>query len=215
MNYNATVAQVEAEYKEHASLTAEPCPCPHCGWVQPDMIGSAAALRHSSITLFGFLILLVSSIATGLQLLPGLLGCGVSAGIVACALVLHLVGVFANPNRKRERNLEQAQARLTDGSLRLIQAGAPTAAPAFSRPVGRILFLTGLLIGSALAFLAPVVIGWPLLLGQALAMILFAYAGVAFANIAVDMKKRAHPHEVLKVYSTLATDENVPEDFRS
>lgn len=211
--YGATLATVEAAYRQEASQFSDPCPCPHCGLLQPDMIGSLRSSRHFTATLFGFLILLGCSIATGIGLMPMLPGSLVCGGIVLGVLVSHLILALRDPNHDLNTNLAEANRRIEEGSLRLVKAGEQVVLPPAGKPFNRLIRATACLLGAASAFALPAIQPMPTWIGQIPGFVLYLFGGSQFANMAFAMIKLALPHQVLEMHSLVVTDESVPEGF--
>jgi hypothetical protein len=214
LNFNATIATVEADYRRHALDTAELCPCPHCGALQPDMIAGAKAVSIGTATFIGFLALLINGLAAGFDLLPRAACCGIAVGFVAGFLVYDLYQLLLDMNRDLALNLAWAKRRLDEGSLQLLQPGGNVNAPALPIPLRPAVIAAGLMLGSAVAFLSPLLLDWPLWPGQVPGLMLFIVAGVMIANLGFDLKRRAHAHKLAQVNCTVVEDESVPEDFR-
>jgi len=81
-------------------------------------------------------------------------------------------------------------------------------------PLSRILLAASMLLGSAITFVVPAFVTWPVWVGQLPGLILFVASGSTFAAIAFDMKKAAHPREIVEIHSIVVTDESVPEGFQ-
>ncbi len=211
---NDTPEILERQYAKHASQSTEICPCPQCGWIQPDMIANAKADYHSTGTLIVVLILMVNAIATSLALMPPAIGCYVAAGAAWAVLLFHLYHAFSNPNRLLVVNVDIAKIRMEEDTLRLVKPGGPATWPIFPFPWRTILAASAMLPAAAFFFASPILFGWPLALGVFPGLILTVVAGSRFANAAMGMKAHANPVEIVEVNSTVVFDDSVPPDFQ-
>jgi hypothetical protein len=211
---NATAASVEAEYVKAAAETAEVFPCPHCGYVQPDMEGGRKAVRHGVFTFAAFFAPLLLTIAAGFTLLPPLPAVLANAGIALAALLYHLAVAAGNPNRDRTANLTKAQLAVQKGLLRLDKEGGPASAPAVPKPAGACAVAALLMVLSAGAFLLPMAVAIPVFFGNVAGIVLFIWSGSAFANAALTLRDFAGPKQVVEASATVGTDEEPPEDFK-
>jgi hypothetical protein len=209
-----TPQTLEKQYARHAGQSPEICPCPQCGWIQPDMIAGAKSDYHSTGTLIVVLILLVNAIATALVLMPAAIGCYVAAGAAAAGLLFHLYHAVNNPNRLLVWNLDIAKIRLEEGTLQLIKPGGATAPLVIRSRWGTILAATAMLAAAAFFFASPALVGWSLALGVIPGLILSIISGSRFANAAMALKCNANPTEIVEVNSTVVFDESVPPDFQ-
>jgi hypothetical protein len=114
------VNDVEKQLKD----AVENHPCPTCGLVQPDMVGSAKSAIHSTaatITLVALLLIAMVALAGGITMdFAGLLG----AGVAGLAALIHLGGLMQNPNSARAANRSKAEAEVTAGVIDLVHPGA-------------------------------------------------------------------------------------------
>lgn len=216
MDRDATVPGVEAMYVQGAKETAEPFPCPHCGYVQPDMIGNQRAFRHGAVAFGGFLLLLVNTLATAFNLLTREGGAAAAFILVAAGLVFHLYLVFSNPNGHRAQNLDEAKELTNAGQLRLVKPGEAAAGnPPVPWPKSAHIHATGFSLLAIAAIYAGGVGVINLWLGLVAGMVLFVVSGSAFGNIALTLKKLVGPREIVEVKTTQVTDGSVPEDFQN
>jgi len=211
---NDTPEILERQYANHARQSTEICPCPQCGWIQPDMIANAKADYYSTGTLIVVLILMVNAIATALALVPPAIGCYVAAGAAGAVLLFHLYHALNNPNRLLVLNVDIAKIRMEEGKLRLVKPGGPAMPLVIRFPWQTILAAAAMLLVAAFFFASPPLIGWSLALGVFPGLILTVVAGSRFANAAMAMKAHANPTEIVEVNSTVVFDDSVPQDFQ-
>ena len=214
--YAATIPGIEAQLVKDCRNTSELFPCPHCGYLQPDMVGSAKATYHGMMAFGGFLVLLIGSMATAFLLVPRQVACIGAAAIAGCALLFHLFQVFRNPNRDRAANLAEAKRQIDRGMFVLLKPGESTAPiPKVSWPVHAHLHAAGVMLLAVAAFGAPAFEMFPLGLGLIAGMILFVLSGSYFGNIALGLKKASGSREIVELKTTQVTDGSVPEDFQN
>jgi hypothetical protein len=214
--YAATVPGIEAQYVKACKDTPESFPCPHCGYLQPDMVGTRKAVNHGTAAVAGFLIFLVAAMAAAFGLLPRAVASTSATALAGGFLLFHLLQVFANPNRDLQANLAEAKRQEDRGYLRLLKPGESIGAtPALSWPVHAHLHATGFLLLAGAAFFAPAMDVIPLWLGLIAGMILFVISGSAFGNIALSLKKAARPREIVELKTIQITDGSVPEGFEA
>ncbi|MCE9530268.1 MAG: hypothetical protein K8T89_03905, partial [Planctomycetes bacterium] len=180
-NFNATQASVEAEYRRDAEQTAELCPCPQCGWIQPDMEGGLRADRHFNVTLLGLVFLIVELLATAFVLLPALVGHLVATGIAVGGLLLHLLRASGDANRDRQKNLDLARKRMEEDTLRLIKSGEAMEPPTVPRDLRMLILAISLLLAAAFLFISPL-LGLPFMPTAIPGLILFIAGGSTFAT---------------------------------
>jgi hypothetical protein len=209
---NATAASVEAEYREYAEQFSEPCPCPQCGLTQPEMEGADKSARHFTVTLYGFLVVVVSAIATGIGLLPLALGCFIGSGLTLLVLVAHLATALRNPNADLARSLEVAKILTEEGALRVVNPGEKPGV--VERPAdGRLARGALSFLASAFCFAFPALIHWPVWPGQIPGLALLLVGGSQFANRAYSLIALGSPGKVVSLESVVVVDESVPDDF--
>jgi hypothetical protein len=213
--YSDTQASVEAAYTKAATETAEVVfPCPQCGYIQPDMVGTRKAVSHGVLTFATFFLPLVTTITAAFDLLPRPIAAIAAASVASIALVLHLHYVFANPNRDRLANLTQAQQEINKGMLRLLKEGGTASPPIIPKPTEKYLIASAILVLAITFFAIPAVTEFPFWLFEVAGICLFIWSGSTFANAALLMKKLANPRDVVEINTTLVLDETVPEDFQ-
>jgi len=215
MMFNATVESVSAEYRQHAAQFSEACPCPQCGYVQPDMIGLARSARHFTVNFAGLAFLLAAIIATGIGVMPRFIGCTVSGGIPLLALLLQLLIAMRNPNRNLKANQGNAGNRRAADSTRVEDAGRAYTNPLIGVSSLSLAAASGLYLLSAACLFLPALGSWPVWIGQIPGLALFLFAGSRFANLAYALSERALPHQILEVDAIVITDDSVPPDFAS
>ncbi len=223
-DYTDTVETIEASYAGHCRDTAAVFPCPHCGWVQPDMIATKKAVYHGTAAFIAVLVMLVNLFALGLGIMPPLIGCSLSVAIAGVLLLFHLYYCFNNLNAYPATNLQRAKQQEEADILRLVTPAEenPTAIlPPALRGEGRVggasaptLLAIALAFSALLCMTAPMLFGWPLLPSHLPGIVLTIAAGSAFANLALRLKSQALPQEIVEINSTLILDESVPADFQ-
>ena len=213
LDWNATQATVERDILHHAAITSEPCPCPHCGWVQPDMVGGRKAMKHATSTFVCFLLILVTILAAAVAPVPRSTACFVAAIISLALLHYHLYIAFLDPNQDLEKNLETAAKRVSDDELQLLEKGGEAVPPKLPSQKGGYLMATLIQLGSILLFVAPVWLGWFMWACMPFGLILVIAAGSWYGNLAFDQKKTAHPLQVVDLKTVAAMDEDAPAEF--
>jgi len=214
MMANDTRESVAEQYRQHAVAFSEMCPCPACGYCQPDMVGLNRSSRHFSINISGFAFLLAAVIATGIGLLPRMVGSLISAGIPLLVGIAQLLLALRDPNRRRTQNLLDAEKLVAADSLRVELPGGPFVDPGLGYSASQLAGRFLLYAASALCLFGPGLSTWPVWLGQGPGIILYMLAGSRFANLAWSLTERALPHTVLSVEPLIVTDETVPPDFQ-
>jgi hypothetical protein len=214
--FNATQESVETAYVKAAKTTSEVVfPCPHCGYIQPDMASTRKAVSHGVFTFACFFLLLIGTMTSAFGILPKPIAATIAAGIAGIAVLFHFVQVFSNPNRNRIANMAQAILQVQKGALRLTKIGGEAVLPSLVKPMKNYVAAGGILLVAAAAFIAPVLAtDLPFWLCQVAGIALFIWSGSTFANAALKLKRDANPREVIEVNTTQVLDESVPEDFR-
>jgi len=214
-DFNATQASVEAAYVKAATESSEVViPCPHCGYVQPDMVANRKAVRHGILTFVVFLLLLVNTFVAAFDLLPSQVAALIAAGLAAAALLFHIGQIFADFNRDALGNLAKAQQMVQKGSLRLIKTGDGSTFFKIQRPASRYLIAMCILVVAGVFLTLPAVNDGPFWLCEVAGTILFIWSGSRFANTALDLRKYANSRLVIDVNTTQVLDDSVPEDFQ-
>lgn len=209
-----TLEKIEADWTKAALEAAERCPCPHCGWIQPDMVATDKAVAHGMITAIGFGILILNFILTLLLMIPRDVGSLIAAGVALVALVFHLDQAVRNPNRHRDFNLDDARERVGNELLELTKVGGDRDTVIIHAPIQGYLASAACLLGAAFLFASTACLDWPLVGMQPLGIVVFIAAGCLFASFAYGMKERALPKRVVEVNTTQVLDDSVPPDFQ-
>jgi hypothetical protein len=213
--FNATQASVESDYVQGCRKTSEVvAPCPHCGFIQLDMVGTRKAVRHGVFTFVVFLLLLVNTFTAAFGLVAPEIAASVAAGLAAIALVFHLYQAVADLNRDRLASLAKAQLLVQKGMLQLLKIGEGAFPPNIRRPLSGYLGASSILLASFAMLAAPAVADVPFWLCEVGGIVLFIWSGSRFANLALDIKQYANPVTIVEVNTTLTTDDQVPEDFQ-
>ncbi len=143
-------------------------PCPACGLIQPDMIGTLRLRRHRVLFWLTALALGLVYLLGAAELISSALTVWLAGGVAACVLVGHVLVVQGNPNRDLRANQRQGQAQVEAGGLVLSSVKVPDP-PGWDRvdwgssPAQVcLLVLMGLSILVLLwAELVPLACGWP------------------------------------------------------
>jgi hypothetical protein len=208
---NATQASVEAAYVKAATETSEVAvPCPHCGYIQPDMVANRKAVRHGILTFAVFLLLLLNTFAAAFDLLPVAIAAFIAVSLAGAALIFHIWQIYFDFNRDSLANLARAQQLVQQGMLRLVKTSEGPAYFRIPKPVPRYLAAIGLLVAAAVFLILPAVSEAPFWLCEVAGTILFIWSGSQFANTALDIRTLGNPRQVIEVDTTQVLDDTVP-----
>lgn len=143
-------------------------PCPHCGCLQPDMIGQEKANSHLGFMGFAAaaaLALLIMAIIPSATWMPYSLAAYILGGISAVVLVAHWAVALGNPNSNKARNREKAEKLVDAGEMEAVRKPSEDRAEGDPRAVvaGAMVWLLAATVG-LLLILAPVILkavnGW-------------------------------------------------------
>jgi hypothetical protein len=126
-------------------------PCPHCGLLQPEMIGQSKRSTHGCLMSLTVLLAGVLAILTGTDALGIKSILYIAVGVAGLLALLHISAALNNPNVSLERNLSSAAGSTSAGVTQLIQPGAadkPASVPMSQSGVGLafVLLLSGLVL---------------------------------------------------------------------
>ncbi|HLX61247.1 MAG TPA: hypothetical protein VKX17_08185 [Planctomycetota bacterium] len=153
---SAQVAQERAARLVQKALETEvdQRPCPHCGLVQPEMVGQSKKKTHGCLAVLSLIALGTLSVFTGAYALTWITIMYIALGVAGAIALIHTVTAIRNPNASLQNNLNRASNEVSKGVTQLIQPGSgekPATVPISQSGAGLAiaLLLVGVLLPAA------------------------------------------------------------------
>ena len=140
---------------EQLKTSADARPCPTCGLIPAEIVARRTEYVHGGVWLG---IAVAGAVVAGIgiaELIPFPTAAAAVCGISVLGVLIHLAIAFANPNRRRNVNLEVAQADVAAGAVDVIRPGQPGAGREPRSWTQRHTLGIGLAAIAPLAFIVP------------------------------------------------------------